>query len=121
MVVNAFLNIVIDVLDWRGRMLPWRNSNICPGFAFPPEARAIEWKRTGNLSKQPAKNYDPGHVAVGNTVDILRPHLWSGCRAIVENKLDDGQWWLAVAGRDGAVFHTQAPASVLSVVLWKGD
>ena len=52
--------------------------------------------------------------AVGSAIEIARPHLWSGCRGIVEsyNPITT-KHLVKIAGKNGEQFHAEAFASEL--------
>lgn len=66
--------------------------------------------------KPEAKTPEPQKFAVGETVKILRPHLWSGCVGCVVS-FAGGLHRIKIEGRpDGAnmnYFHADVPASQL--------
>ena len=57
----------------------------------------------------------PHSVALGNTVLIQRPHLWSMCRGVVVKHVDGGLHRVMVFGKMGNVFHADCPGDQLCV------
>ena len=45
---------------------------------------------------------------VGTIVEIVRPHLWSGCTGEVVAASSDGIHRIKIAGKDGQTFQSEA-------------
>lgn len=66
--------------------------------------------------KPETKNVEPRKFADGESVIILRPHLWSGCSGTVIS-FSDGLHRLKIDAKDGEAypssFTAEAPGSLL--------